>query len=1100
MQTKYDILAAEGRCADLLTLLTGKDWTANTDAVFSMIAQDVTSECGGRILIVPELVSHDAERRLCARAGDTASRFAEVLSFTRLARRVAENVGHGVLQCMDDGGRIVAMAAAARQLHSKLKAYASVETNPEFLSELVDAVDEFKRCCISSADLMRASKQTQGSLAQKLEELALLVEAYDSICVSGKKDPADQMTWLLEQLEDSDFAQNHVFYIDGFPDFTRQHTAILAHLIKEAPQVVVSINCDQPGSAQLAFEKAGDTAKEILQIAKRFEVDCKTVSVAPQNTALCSVRDGLFQGEFANAAPGALRTVRTGSLYEEAVAAAEHVMSLVRSGARYRDISVVCSDISAYRSTLQMVFDRCSIPIYFSGTEDVLQMSAIATVLDALEAALGGFELNDVLRYLKSALSSVDQEACDRLENYAYVWSINGSRWLTNWENHPEGLDGVWSAETDETLQEINEARKTVIEPLVRLRDGFRKAINVSQQVRTLYGFLEEIGLKERLAHLAQLLDEKGDNRSAQVLNQLWDILLTAIEQLHDTLAQTAWDCSTFARLLRLLLSQYDVGTIPTVLDAVTCGPVSAMRCHRTKHLIVVGAMEGALPGYSGSTGILTDRERTQLRLLGVPLTGGATEGLQAEFAEIYGVFCSASDSIYVSCPEGQPSFLFQRLCRMSGAEEKCENLLGPVLSDKTEAGAYFARHHAKTHAKKIGLEESYAEASRRRDHELGTVGAKNISSLYGAKLNLSASQIDKQADCRLSYFLKYGLRVKEIKNAAVDPAEFGTYVHAVLEQTARRVMELGGFHAVDLAKTLQIAMEYSKSYADERFSQLSSERATYLFNRNIRELEMIVEDLWRELSQSQFAPVAFELSFGNGDSLPAIEIPGSTMDAQLRGFVDRVDIWQSDNANYFRIVDYKTGKKEFDYCDVLNGLGLQMLLYLFALEQGGQTVLGEDPVAAGVQYFPARAPLVPSDGAMDEEEAMAARQKLWKRSGLLLKDEDVLQAMEQGDKPVRMSYSRKKDGSLSGDLADRSQLKALKKYIMSLLSSMVDQIASGNVTPNPYTRGSAHNPCVYCPYGSICHKTDVPGRRNYKTVSAQGFWEEIGKEVGSDG
>lgn len=1084
----------------MLTLLIGKDWTANTDAVFSRIAQDVASEQGGRILIVPELVSHDAERRLCARAGDTASRFAEVLSFTRLARRVAESVGHGTLQCLDDGGRIVAMASATRQLHSKLKAYASVETNPEFLSELVDAVDEFKRCCITSADLMGASKQTQGSLAQKLEELALLVEAYDAICEMGKKDPADQMTWLLEQLEDSDFAQKHVFYIDGFPDFTRQHLEILTHLIKEAPQVVVSINCDEPGSAQLAFEKTGDTAKQILQIAKRFMISCEVVSVTPQNDTLSAIHDRLFQGKTVSAVPGSLRTVRTGSLYEEAVATAEHVMSLVRAGARYRDISVVCSDISAYKATLQMIFDRCGLPIYFSGTEDVLEMSAVAAVLDALEAALGGFEQNDVLRYLKSILSPVDQETCDRLENYAYVWSINGNRWLYPWTNHPEGLGGVWTEQDEASLQEMNAARELVIEPLVQLRDAFRKATNVRQQVCALYAFLEQIGMSQRLAQFADTLDEKSDNRSAQVLNQLWDILLTALEQLHDTLGETAWDSNTFTRLLRLLLSQYDVGTIPTVLDTVSCGPVSAMRCHRTKHLIVMGALEGALPGYSGSAGILTDRERTELRLLGVPLTGGATEGLQAEFAEIYGVFCSASESIYISCPDGQPSFLFQRLCRMSGREETCENLLGPVLSDKTEAGAYLARHHARNLAKSIGLVDDYMEASRRCAHELGTVGAENIASLYGTRLNLSASQIDKHADCRLSYFLKYGLRVKEIKSATVDPAEFGTYIHAVLEQTARRVMELGGFHAVDLDRTLQIAMEYSQAYADERFSQLSSERAEYLFNRNIRELEMIVEDLWYELSQSQFAPVAFELSFGNGDGLPAIEIPGSTMAAQVRGFVDRVDKWQSEGASYFRVVDYKTGKKDFDYCDVLNGLGLQMLLYLFALEQGGQDVFGEHSVAAGVQYFPARAPLVPSDGAMSEEEAAVARQKLWKRSGLLLKDEDVLQAMEQGEKPIRMSYSRKKDGTLSGDLADRDQMKALKKYIIKLLSSMVDEIASGNVAANPYTRGSAHNPCVYCPYGSICHKTDVPGRRNFKTVSAQSFWEEIGKEVGSDG
>ena len=158
----------------MLHLLIGKDWTANRDAVLERIARDVRQRQGGRILMVPELISHDMERRLCAAAGDTSSRYAEVLSFTRLARRVFDTMGSAAEVCLDNGGRVVAMAATARQLSSRLKAYASVETRPEFLTGLIDAIDEFKRCCISPQDLKRASEETEGSLSQKLEELALL--------------------------------------------------------------------------------------------------------------------------------------------------------------------------------------------------------------------------------------------------------------------------------------------------------------------------------------------------------------------------------------------------------------------------------------------------------------------------------------------------------------------------------------------------------------------------------------------------------------------------------------------------------------------------------------------------------------------------------------------------------------------------------------------------------------------------------------------------------------------------------------------------------------------------------------------------------------
>ena len=136
----------------MLHLLLGKDWTANRTEILSRVADDVKHRRGGRILIVPELISHEMERQLCAAAGNTASRYAEVLSFTRLARRVADQMGAAAMESLDAGGRVVAMAAAARNLTSRLKAYAAVETKPEFLTGLIDAVDEFKRCCITSED------------------------------------------------------------------------------------------------------------------------------------------------------------------------------------------------------------------------------------------------------------------------------------------------------------------------------------------------------------------------------------------------------------------------------------------------------------------------------------------------------------------------------------------------------------------------------------------------------------------------------------------------------------------------------------------------------------------------------------------------------------------------------------------------------------------------------------------------------------------------------------------------------------------------------------------------------------------------------------
>ena len=1079
----------------MLTLLLGKDWIANRNEILRRVSRDVAQAQGGRILMVPELISHDAERRLAAVAGDTSSRFAQVLSFSRLARRICDLVGNGVEETLDNGGRVVAMASAARQLHSRLKVYAAVETKPEFLTELVDAVDEFKRCCISSEDLMAASAQTEGSFAQKLEELSLIMQTYDAICQQGRRDPRSQMTWVLEQLEDMDFAEKHVFYIDGFPDFTRQNMAILEHFIANSSNVTISLNCDQLNSHDPAFETAGRTAHELFRIAQRLDVAVHIEMVEEREDTLTLLRQRLFRGDtlVEHNLSDSLRASRANSVYQLCRAAAEEILKGVYAGMRYRDYAIVCPNMASYGPILRLVFGQYGIPLYLSGTEDILQSGVMSTLLWALDAAMTGFERQDVLRYARSILSPLTPEEADLLENYTVIWNISGAKWLQKWENHPQGLSGEFDRQALAELDRLNAIRCVVMEPLTALRNGFRESGLMKDMVQTVYAFLEDVDIAGRLDRLSFKMDQVGDNRSAQILNQLWEILLVALEQLHDVLGQSVWEPDAFLRLLRLLLSQYDVGTIPPVLDSVMVGPVSAMRCQQQKHLIVLGAEEGNLPSYAGSRGLLTDQERVQLRKLGVPLTGGALDGLQAEFAEIYGVFCGAEKHISVYCGEGQPSFIYQRIATMAGGEQQIK--IVDVYPDGYSAGAYLARYHSHDKACELGLEDRYVDAQKRSKYALGEVSQEHIRGIYGNQLILSASQVDRQAECRLSYFLKYGLRAQERKEATVDPAEFGTYVHAVLEETCREIMDRGGFHQVDLETTMAIAMAHSQAYADEHFSQLESQRLEYLFKRNVQELEMVVRELWRELHLASYEPTYFELKFDSDGKMPAIEIPAKGMQAKLRGFVDRVDLWQSETCSFFRVVDYKTGKKDFDYCDVFNGVGLQMLLYLFALEDLGEALISGDRVSAGVQYFPARAPYVNVDGSLTAEEAELERLKLWKRSGLLLSNSDSINAMDPTEKLQTLCCSRNKDGVLTGDLADRVQMGTLKNYVMKLLGDMVDDIASGHVEANPYTRGTSHDACSYCPYGAVCRKDSVAGRRNYKTMTAQRFWEEIGKE-----
>ena len=97
----------------MLHLLYGPAASGKTDLLMGRIRTAVAARTPGQVLLVPEQYSHEAERALCAACGDSLSLYAEVLSFTGLARRVAAETGAGDAPLLDQGGRLLCMALGA---------------------------------------------------------------------------------------------------------------------------------------------------------------------------------------------------------------------------------------------------------------------------------------------------------------------------------------------------------------------------------------------------------------------------------------------------------------------------------------------------------------------------------------------------------------------------------------------------------------------------------------------------------------------------------------------------------------------------------------------------------------------------------------------------------------------------------------------------------------------------------------------------------------------------------------------------------------------------------------------------------------------------
>ena len=134
-----------------------------------------------------------------------------------------------------------------------------------------------------------------------------------------------------------------------------------------------------------------------------------------------------------------------------------------------------------------------------------------------------------------------------------------------------------------------------------------------------------------------------------------------------------------------------------------------------------------------------------------------------------------------------------------------------------------------------------------------------------------------------------------------------------------------------------------------------------------------------------------------------------------------------------------------------------------------------------------------------DAAQAQALRQKKTRRKGLLLADEDVLQAMEHGETTEYLPAQRKK-GEWCGDLATREQFSEMEQFVGTSLAELTDTLLAGAVAPDPLGRGPKL-PCDYCEYQAACHR-DLGGqaRRYTSAIGAEQFWESVERRISHGG
>ena len=1100
----------------MLRLIIGRAGSGKTSAMIAEIAEAVRHGRGGSMLIVPEQYSHEAERELCEKCGDTLSRCAEVFSFTGLARRVMQQQGGAAAAWLDKGGRMLCMALAVNAVSSRLKLYGAAARRAELQSALLAAVDECKTASVTAGMLYEAAEKESGALGEKLWDMALVLESYDAVVANGRADPHDRLTLLAGQIPASGIGSGSRIYIDGFIDFTSQEREVIRAMLASGAEVTVALTLDELHGTDETFALSRVAARRLKDCAEELGVSVQLERMdvpGDRSDALRFFSERLFSY---SAAPWekkteGVRLFAAPDLTAECELAAAKAIALVRDGGcRWRDIAVAVRGFEDYRRALESCFAHYGVPLFVAKKSELMQKPLPALIAAAYEIVGGGWDVDDVTDYMRTSLTGLTPDECDELGNYLYKWQLRAPAWERedDWRQHPDGYGAEFDAAAEERLGRINALRRRLAAPLKSFARRAKLAHTAAEQASALSGLLLDLKLPELLSARADALAAAGREGLAAETAQLWEITVGALEQSAAVLGESAMEAEEFGRLFTLMLSKYDVGTIPVSLDRVSAGDFDRMRRRSIRHLIVLGASDARLPASEEGGGVFSAEERERLLELDIDLGGAGENELWREFSLIYHTLSLPSESLTMcyslSSAEGgaeRPSFVMNRAAALftlpverldmravrASSRASALSLASGAPGDPIAqaAAAWFAENEPGR------LDALKTAAARRR----GNLSPRAVSALYGPTLRLSASRIDSLASCQFAYFCRYGMKAKPYEPALFRPNDVGTFIHAVLEQSARAVKARGGFAAVDDETLRAIVDEAIEEYIAASLGGFSekTERFRHLFGRLRRDAWQIVHDMADELRRSDFEPLDFELNFADAASLPPVLLGEGEEQLQLIGIADRVDGWLHDGRLYLRVVDYKTGRKSFSLGDVWYGMGLQMLLYLFALSTDGEGRYGHPIEPAGVMYVPARSAMAALDGEGTDEEIAAFLQKEARRSGLVLDDPALIEAWEKGEdkRYIPLKFRSGKPAADSAASAERMGL--LYRHIRKTLGGMAAELRRGAIAADPYLRPSRESACDNCDYRDACHFSDGEAgesSRYLPKLSAERVWE----------
>ena len=1100
-----------------LRIIYGKPGTGKSSYCFSEISNLIDKE-KKIFIITPEQFSFTAERKLMEAVKSKAVVNAEVITLSRMAYRVLSEIGGNNKTNLSKCGKAMLIYSILSQSKSELKFLGKSDENIELS---MTAITEFKKHGVSVANLKEEIEKTDDVyLKTKLSDMAIIYENFENKISENYIDETDLLTVLANNLKKSELVKNSIIYIDEFAGFTYQEYEVIKELIKLAKQVNITMCVDN-----LEYNTNPDTdiyysnkitLKKILNLAEenQFKLE-KPIFLDKQyrfkNKELKYLSDNIYNIKSTKYEKNVenIKIFLAKNQYSEIEEIAKKIRTLVRENKlRYKDISIITKNIESYASLVRAIFNKYEIPVFIDEKRDLNQNIIVQYLLAILEVLNKNFANEAVFGYIKSGFCDIEKEEIFKLENYCNKWGIKQSKWKRDFKYDLE------SENKRQETERLNEIRKFIINPLLKLQENIKKEKTAKNITKVLYQFMQEQNIDEKITRKIEKLEEKKLVDLISEYKTSYKVIMDVLDEIVLIFQEDNMTIDKYSKILKIGLKNSGLGKIPGTQDQVIFGDVDRSRSHKVDTVFIIGLNDGNFPSVNKDEGFLNDADREILKKDGIELAKGTIDKLYEDNFNIYKTFTTAENQIYLSYSSSdsdgkslRPSIFINKIKNIFPNIKEESDIINKKyeIVNKTITYEELIENIALLGNKKE-IDDIWYEIYQyyKKQNEWNTkltddlkglnysnlpdnIKKENIEKLYGNTLNTSISRLEKYRSCPFSYYLQYGLKLKEKEQLKIQSFNTGSFMHETIDEFFEYVKQ-EDLNLAELEEKQILEIVSKIIDEDLNLSKNFIFTATAKYKVLVRRLKRIVSKALKYIIEtiihSDFSIEGTEVEFSKkGEYKPILLQLENGKKIEITGKIDRIDTSTQNDGKYLRIIDYKSSAKNIDLNEVYAGLQIQLLTYTDAI------IKKEDIMPAGIFYFSLLEQMVKAEKRMSDEEIEDMIRKNFRMKGLIIADVKII---KMNDNTLESGSSKLVPAALtaSGTVNEKwtngvkkEEFKILQDYIYKTIKDIAKEILSGKIDMKPYYK-KGKTPCEYCEYKPICGFNPRQNNNKYNYIN----------------